>query len=70
MSLEGDLVLQGLVVDAQGAVVEAQPLDLLFQSIDLAGQIRDQEAQGLLGQRLGGIRRWRRHASVESQITF
>ena len=51
----GDLVLQGLVVEAQVAVVEAQLLDLLLQSIDLAGQIRDQLAQGLLGQGLGGI---------------
>ena len=66
--LGGHLILQSLVVDTQVAVVEVQPLDLLFQSIDLAGQIRDQEAQGLLGQRLGGIRRRRRHASVESQI--
>ena len=50
----GDLVLQGLVVEAQVAVVEAQLLDLLLQSIDLAGQIRDQLAQGRRGQGLGG----------------
>ena len=52
----GDLVLQGLVAGMQVAVVEAQPLDLLLQSIDLAGQIRDEQAQGLLGQGLGEIR--------------
>ncbi|WP_256451926.1 hypothetical protein [Microvirga sp. VF16] len=28
-----DLVLQGLIVEAQVAVVEAQPLDLLLQSL-------------------------------------
>ena len=50
----GDLVLQGLVAGVQVAVVEAQPLDLLLQSIDLAGQIRDQLAQGRRGQRLVG----------------
>ena len=55
----GDLVLQGLVVVAQVAVVETQLLDLLLQSIDLAGQIRDEQAQGLLGQGLGGISRAR-----------
>jgi hypothetical protein len=66
----GDLILQGLVVEAQVAVVAAQLLDLVLQAIDLAGQIRDQLAQGLLGQGLGGIRGWRRHASVESQILF
>jgi hypothetical protein len=65
----GDLVLQGLVVDAQGAVVEAQLLDLLLQSIDLAGQIRDQLAQGLLGQGLGGTI-GRGLARIESRILF
>ncbi len=64
----GNLVLQGLVIDPQVAVVEAQLLDLLLQSIDLAGQIRDEQAQGLFGQGLSGIRRRRRHSSVESQI--
>ena len=61
----GDLVLQGLVVEAQVAVVEAQPLDLLLQSIDLAGQIRDQLAQGRRGQGLGEIRRRSRHPGIE-----
>ena len=58
----GDLVLQGLVVEAQVAVGESQLLDLVLQSTDLAGQIRDQLAQGLLGQRLGDVRRRHRHA--------
>ena len=62
----GDLVLQGLVVEAQVAVVEAQPLDLLLQSIDLAGQIRDQLAQGRRGQGLVGTTRRRGHAWIES----
>jgi len=63
----GDLVLQGLVVDTQVAVVEAQLFDFLLQSIDLTGQIRDQLAQGLLGQGLGIIRGRSRHPWIESQ---
>jgi hypothetical protein len=37
----------------------------VLQAIDLAGQIRDQLAQGLLGQGLGGTT-GRAHARIES----
>jgi hypothetical protein len=64
-----DLILQGLVVEAQVAVVEAELLDLLLQSIDLAGQIRDQLAQGRRGQGLGRTT-GRGHPRIESRMLF